>query len=99
MSLLKVRNIETYYGPIMAIKGVSFDVQDGAFYSEFGVLVPSYFISHISPSLRSPSHPTSLATPRNLTPLAAPKVTASGENGGEATRRPAPRRGRLGVGI
>ena len=27
--LLKVRNIETYYGPIMAIRGVSFDVHDG----------------------------------------------------------------------
>jgi branched-chain amino acid transport system ATP-binding protein len=26
VSLLKVRNIETYYGPIMAIKGVSLDV-------------------------------------------------------------------------
>jgi len=30
MSLLKVRNIETYYGPIMAIKGVSFEVLEGA---------------------------------------------------------------------
>ena len=28
MPLLKVRNIETYYGPIMAIKGVSFDVNE-----------------------------------------------------------------------
>ena len=28
MSLLKVRNVETYYGPIMAIKGVSFDVPE-----------------------------------------------------------------------
>ncbi len=29
MSLLSVRNIETYYGPIMAIKGVSLDVEEG----------------------------------------------------------------------
>ena len=29
MSLLQVRNIETYYGPIMAIKGVSLDVEEG----------------------------------------------------------------------
>ncbi len=29
MPLLKVRNIETYYGPIMAIKGVSLDVEEG----------------------------------------------------------------------
>ncbi|MEE9421318.1 MAG: ABC transporter ATP-binding protein [Desulfatiglandaceae bacterium] len=29
MSLLRVRNIETYYGPIMAIKGVSLDVEEG----------------------------------------------------------------------
>lgn len=29
MSLLQVRNIESYYGPIMAIKGVSLDVQEG----------------------------------------------------------------------
>ena len=28
-SLLKVSNIETYYGPIMAIRGVSFDVPQG----------------------------------------------------------------------
>src|SRR3712207_610152 len=27
--LLQVRNIETYYGPIMAIRGVSFDVLPG----------------------------------------------------------------------
>lgn len=29
MSLLRVRNIETYYGPIMAIKGVSLEVEEG----------------------------------------------------------------------
>jgi len=28
VSLLKVRNIETYYGPIMAIKGVSLEVEE-----------------------------------------------------------------------
>ncbi|NVM24488.1 MAG: ABC transporter ATP-binding protein [Desulfobacterales bacterium] len=27
--LLKVRNIETYYGPVIAIKGISLDVEDG----------------------------------------------------------------------
>ncbi|MBO0333854.1 ABC transporter ATP-binding protein [Sneathiella sp. CAU 1612] len=27
--MLKVRNIETYYGPIMAIRGISLDVRDG----------------------------------------------------------------------
>ncbi|UCE51040.1 MAG: ABC transporter ATP-binding protein [Desulfobacterales bacterium] len=36
MSLLKVRNIETYYGPIMAIKGISFDVQEGAIVTILG---------------------------------------------------------------
>jgi branched-chain amino acid transport system ATP-binding protein len=36
MPLLKVRNIETFYGPIMAIKGVSFDVQDGAIVTILG---------------------------------------------------------------
>ena len=29
MALLKVSNIETYYGPVMAIKGVSLEVQPG----------------------------------------------------------------------
>jgi branched-chain amino acid transport system ATP-binding protein len=29
MPLLQVRNIESYYGPIMAIKGVSLDVKEG----------------------------------------------------------------------
>jgi branched-chain amino acid transport system ATP-binding protein len=29
VSLLRVRNIETYYGPIMAIKGISLEVQQG----------------------------------------------------------------------
>lgn len=29
MSLLQVRNIESYYGPIMAIKGVSLEVEEG----------------------------------------------------------------------
>ena len=28
-SILKVRNIETYYGPIMAIRGISIDVREG----------------------------------------------------------------------
>ncbi|MFC4269880.1 ATP-binding cassette domain-containing protein [Sneathiella chungangensis] len=28
-TILKVRNIETYYGPIMAIRGISLDVRDG----------------------------------------------------------------------
>jgi branched-chain amino acid transport system ATP-binding protein len=28
-SILKMRNIETYYGPILAIKGISLDVQKG----------------------------------------------------------------------
>lgn len=36
MSLLKVRNIETYYGPIMAIKGISFDVDEGAIVTILG---------------------------------------------------------------
>ena len=36
MSLLKVRNIETYYGPIMAVKGVSFDVIEGAIVTILG---------------------------------------------------------------
>jgi branched-chain amino acid transport system ATP-binding protein len=36
MSLLKVRNIETYYGPVMAIKGVSFDVTEGAIVTILG---------------------------------------------------------------
>ena len=36
MPLLKVRNIETYYGPIMAIKGVSFDVQEKAIVTILG---------------------------------------------------------------
>ena len=29
MSLLDVRNVETYYGPIMAIRGVSMSVEEG----------------------------------------------------------------------
>lgn len=29
MSLLQVKNIETYYGPIMAIKGISLEVEEG----------------------------------------------------------------------
>jgi len=28
-AILKVRNIETYYGPMMAIRGISLDVRDG----------------------------------------------------------------------
>ena len=28
-NLLTLRNIETYYGPILAIKGISLDVQEG----------------------------------------------------------------------
>jgi branched-chain amino acid transport system ATP-binding protein len=36
MPLLKVRNIETYYGPIMAIKGVSFDVHEEAIVTILG---------------------------------------------------------------
>jgi len=36
MSLLKVRNIETYYGPIMAIKGISFDIPEKAIVTILG---------------------------------------------------------------
>lgn len=36
MSLLKVRNIETYYGPIMALKGISFEVAEGAIVTILG---------------------------------------------------------------
>ncbi len=28
-NILTLRNIETYYGPILAIKGISLDVQEG----------------------------------------------------------------------
>ncbi|MCW9035797.1 MAG: ABC transporter ATP-binding protein [Alphaproteobacteria bacterium] len=34
--LLKVRNIETYYGPIMAIRGVSLDVTEGSIVTILG---------------------------------------------------------------
>ena len=34
--LLKVRNLETYYGPIMAIRGVSFDVARGSIVTILG---------------------------------------------------------------
>ncbi|MBW1813107.1 MAG: ABC transporter ATP-binding protein [Deltaproteobacteria bacterium] len=36
MPLLKIRNIETYYGPIMAIKGVSLDVEEGSIVTILG---------------------------------------------------------------
>ena len=36
MPLLQVRNIETYYGPIMAIKGVSLDVEKGGIVTILG---------------------------------------------------------------
>ncbi|MBU3915816.1 ATP-binding cassette domain-containing protein, partial [bacterium] len=28
-NILSLRNVETYYGPILAIKGISLDVMDG----------------------------------------------------------------------
>src|SRR6201993_1008312 len=34
--ILKVSNIETYYGPIMAIRGVSFDVPHGGIVTILG---------------------------------------------------------------
>lgn len=34
--ILKVRNIETYYGPIMAIRGVSLDVTEGSIVTVLG---------------------------------------------------------------
>ena len=36
MTLLKIRNIETYYGPIMAIKGVSLDIEEGSIVTILG---------------------------------------------------------------
>jgi branched-chain amino acid transport system ATP-binding protein len=35
-ALLELRNIETYYGPVMAIKGVSLEVRDGQIVSLLG---------------------------------------------------------------
>ena len=34
--ILKVANLETYYGPIMAIRGVSFEVQAGSIVTILG---------------------------------------------------------------
>ncbi len=34
--LLKVRNVETYYGPIMALRGLSMDVRDGQILAVLG---------------------------------------------------------------
>jgi branched-chain amino acid transport system ATP-binding protein len=34
--ILKLRNIETYYGPIMAIRGVSLDVEEGSIVTVLG---------------------------------------------------------------
>ena len=36
MALLTVRNVETYYGPIMAIRGVSLEVNDGGIVAVLG---------------------------------------------------------------
>lgn len=36
MALLTLRNIETYYGPVMAIRGVSLEVPDGAIVALLG---------------------------------------------------------------
>ncbi|PYQ00490.1 MAG: ABC transporter ATP-binding protein, partial [Acidobacteria bacterium] len=35
-ALLQVSNLETYYGPIMAIRGVSFEVKRGAIVTILG---------------------------------------------------------------
>lgn len=36
MALLEVRNVESYYGPIMAIRGVSIDVEEGSIVTILG---------------------------------------------------------------
>jgi branched-chain amino acid transport system ATP-binding protein len=36
VAVLEVKNIETYYGPILAIKGISFEVQEGAIVTILG---------------------------------------------------------------
>lgn len=36
MALLELRNIETYYGPVMAIKGISLEVREGQIVSLLG---------------------------------------------------------------
>jgi branched-chain amino acid transport system ATP-binding protein len=35
-AILKIRNIETYYGPIMAIRGISLDVKEGSIVTVLG---------------------------------------------------------------
>ena len=35
-SLLKVENIETYYGPIIAVRGISFEVKEGSIVTILG---------------------------------------------------------------
>jgi len=35
-NLLEIRNLETYYGPVMAIRGVSMDVVEGQIVSLLG---------------------------------------------------------------
>lgn len=34
--LLKVKNIETYYGPILALRGISFEVKEGSIHTVLG---------------------------------------------------------------
>lgn len=36
MTLLSLRNVETYYGPVMALRGVSLDVDEGAIVTVLG---------------------------------------------------------------
>lgn len=40
-TLLEVKNIETYYGPIMAIAGVSLKVEEGAIVTVLGQTAPA----------------------------------------------------------
>lgn len=36
MTLLALRNVETYYGPVMALRGISLDVEEGAIVAVLG---------------------------------------------------------------
>ena len=36
LPILKIRNVESFYGPIMAIRGVSLDVHEGTIASILG---------------------------------------------------------------
>ena len=87
-ALLDVTNIETYYGPIMAIRGVSFSVREGNIVTILGANVGFGMLGlHLAVHVPG-AQPAALAEPQRILDGDDERGEDAGEHFHRRARRP-----------